>query len=323
MIANNIEPPATARLGTGWTRLARTTQVLAVMAIGAGLVLAIVGVGVIAAVGKTVPTQLWDVITALSGALLGMLIPSPTQRRAVKAQRLALADNDVRAAGLEAIRTANAAKQAADEAAQAAKEATEAAEKQGEADQAAKTAQQKAGQAAEAQATHAMEVQAKAAAAMGAGSPASKLDWRIVVAVVLAFAAAGVAAWLYTGPGQDSQCLASVGTLTTTVAQPAASTGTTTSAASTPPSGGAPANAVTNVSTVTIGQIATPHPKAASASAAGTPQILKTAAGSSTKCPAVATGDSLLAVALGVLAAILGILVPSFKLPETTEAPTA
>jgi hypothetical protein len=36
----------------------------------------------------------------------------------------------------------------------------------------------------------------------------------------------------------------------------------------------------------------------------------------------VVTGDALLALALGVLIAILGILVPSFKLPETTETPT-
>ena len=67
--------PESAGVGT------RNPHSLAIMALGAGLVLAIAGVGLIAAVGHTVPTQLWTVITSLSGALLGMLIPSPQQRR--------------------------------------------------------------------------------------------------------------------------------------------------------------------------------------------------------------------------------------------------
>lgn len=298
--------------------LASTPQVLAVMAIGVGLILAILGVAVIAAVGKTVPTQLWDVTTVLSGALLGMLIPSPGQQRAAKAHRKALTNEGVKATAETAATTAHDAKVAANKSAQAAADAAEAPDKQGTADEAARAAKVAATRAAEAQATHSVTVQATAAAAM---DTVSRPDWRIVFAVVLAFAAAGAAAWLYTGPGRDSQCLASVGTLTTTVAPPTTSTASTTSSS---PGGTAPANTVTNVSTLTIGEIATPHPKSPPGSAAdpvGTPQLLKTAAGSSTKCPAVATGDSLLALALGVLAAVLGILVPSFKLPETTNAP--
>jgi hypothetical protein len=300
---------------------------------------AIAGVGLIAALGKTVPTQLWDVITALSGALLGMLIPSPAQRRATKAQQQAsvdpsvqAADTAVQAAGVEAMQTADKAKQAGDEADQAAAEADQApedAEKKQAADQAAQTARDQARLVQAAQAKQATAVQAKQMAAASATQKAAaaqpRTDGRIVIAVALALTAAVGAVWLYTGPGQDSQCLASVGTLTTTVLQPAPSTGTAPSTTSTTPSGGAPANTVTNVSTLTIGQIATPLPKSTSSGAevpAGPPQILKTATGSSTKCPAVVTGDALLALALGVLTAILGILVPSFKLPETTETPT-
>jgi hypothetical protein len=64
MVTTSPDLPVPVNPTTRRGRLARTPQVLAVMAIGAGLVLAIVGVGVIASVGKTVPTQLWDVVTA-------------------------------------------------------------------------------------------------------------------------------------------------------------------------------------------------------------------------------------------------------------------
>jgi hypothetical protein len=332
MIANSS--PATAKPGTGGGRLARTPQVVAVTAIGAGLVLAIVGVGVIAAVGKTVPTQLWDVITALSGAVLGMLIPSPAQRRAVQTgqQHMANVLSKLSAAGQAKQTAADRANQAAGQANAAADKARQAALKMpgaaaAEADQAkqaadqakqeADQAQQAADQAAEAaaaQATQAADEATKTTAGQGGGGP----DVRIAFAALLAAAAAAGATLLYGGPGQDSQCLASVGTLTTTVVQPAGGTGTTAS-------GGVPANIVTNVSTLTIGQITTPLPTTTSGSATiptGTPQIVKTATGPANKCPAVSAGDSLMALTLGVLAAILGILVPSFKpFPETTETP--
>lgn len=54
---------------------------LAVAAVGVALVAFLIGAAVIAAGGKPVPTQYWATGSAISGALLGILAPSPTKSR--------------------------------------------------------------------------------------------------------------------------------------------------------------------------------------------------------------------------------------------------
>ncbi len=53
---------------------------IAVGSVGAAIVVFLIGAAVIAAVGKTVPSQYWTSGSALSGALLGILAPSPTSK---------------------------------------------------------------------------------------------------------------------------------------------------------------------------------------------------------------------------------------------------
>jgi hypothetical protein len=56
---------------------------LALVAVGTGLVVFLAGVCVIVAVGKTVPSELWSSGSALSGGLLGLLVPSPSSSATV------------------------------------------------------------------------------------------------------------------------------------------------------------------------------------------------------------------------------------------------
>jgi hypothetical protein len=64
---------------------------LAIIAIGAGMVVLFAGAAIIAAVGHGVPEQLWTIGTALSGALIGILIPSPRLRNSPTAQAATVA----------------------------------------------------------------------------------------------------------------------------------------------------------------------------------------------------------------------------------------
>lgn len=50
---------------------------LAIMSVGAALVVLFAGAAVIAAVGHQVPKELWGAASTLSGALVGILVPSP------------------------------------------------------------------------------------------------------------------------------------------------------------------------------------------------------------------------------------------------------
>ena len=216
----------------------RAPQAIAVAAFGSGLFIAIVGASTISAVGQAVPTQLWDVITTLSGALLGLMIPSPAQRRELK-------------------RT--------------------------------------------------FASRQKQSAATGPGeSWLDTIDSRLIIASLLATSAVVGAVFLYHSAGHDPQCLASVGTLTTTVDKPAEASGSATDRTT-----------VKNVTTLNIGRIGSVHTD--TIGTAGTPAVARTAANQTTRCSKDQTADALVALALGVLAAILGILVPSFKAPETLE----
>jgi hypothetical protein len=55
----------------------RNSYSLAVVAVGAALVVLFAGAGVIVAVNRQVPQELWAAASALSGALVGILIPTP------------------------------------------------------------------------------------------------------------------------------------------------------------------------------------------------------------------------------------------------------
>jgi hypothetical protein len=57
---------------------------IAVAAVGVALVAFLIGAAVIAAGGKPVPTQYWASGSAISGALLGILAPSPTRTSPVE-----------------------------------------------------------------------------------------------------------------------------------------------------------------------------------------------------------------------------------------------
>jgi hypothetical protein len=56
---------------------------IAVGAVGAALVMFLLGASVIVAAGKTVPQEYWTVGSAVSGALLGILVP-PTPKPTVR-----------------------------------------------------------------------------------------------------------------------------------------------------------------------------------------------------------------------------------------------
>ncbi len=62
----------------------RISYRIAVTAVGAALVAFLIGAAVIAAGGKPVPTQFWATGSAISGALLGILAPSPTKKTVVE-----------------------------------------------------------------------------------------------------------------------------------------------------------------------------------------------------------------------------------------------
>lgn len=55
----------------------RDSYSLAILSVGAALVVLFAGAAVIAAVGHQVPKELWAAASALSGALVGILVPSP------------------------------------------------------------------------------------------------------------------------------------------------------------------------------------------------------------------------------------------------------
>ncbi len=59
----------------------RSGYSLAVVSVGAALVVLFAGAGVIAAVGHEVPKELWSAAAALSGALVGILIPPPKSKK--------------------------------------------------------------------------------------------------------------------------------------------------------------------------------------------------------------------------------------------------
>jgi hypothetical protein len=61
---------------------------LAVAAIGVGLITFLIGAAVIAADGKPVPTQYWATGSAISGALLGILSPTPTTTKKPEPKQL-------------------------------------------------------------------------------------------------------------------------------------------------------------------------------------------------------------------------------------------
>ncbi len=54
---------------------------LAVVSVGLALVVLFAGAGVIAAVGHEVPKEMWSAAATLSGALVGILIPSPKTKK--------------------------------------------------------------------------------------------------------------------------------------------------------------------------------------------------------------------------------------------------
>ncbi|HEX4837328.1 MAG TPA: hypothetical protein VFV03_02235 [Solirubrobacteraceae bacterium] len=63
---------------------------VAVMAIGVGLSVFLIGASVIIAVGEKVPDQFWTSGSAISGALIGLLTPSkPAQKQSLQAKRVA------------------------------------------------------------------------------------------------------------------------------------------------------------------------------------------------------------------------------------------
>ena len=74
---------------------------IAIVGVGSALVALFVGVGVILSLGHAVPTTLWSAASALSGALVGILVPPPTskstkvqlRRQAASLQRLTQAPN--------------------------------------------------------------------------------------------------------------------------------------------------------------------------------------------------------------------------------------
>jgi len=59
----------------------RSGYSLAVVSVGAALVVLFAGAGVIAAVGHEVPKELWSAAAALSGALVGILVPPPKSKK--------------------------------------------------------------------------------------------------------------------------------------------------------------------------------------------------------------------------------------------------
>lgn len=222
-----VSPPPE---GPSGPRPRNKLHVVAATGLGAGLVSGILGIGATAAVGHSVPSQLWDIVASLSGGLLGLLIPSPSEPAS----------------------------------------------------------------------SHPVMVTAGGSAKSQPRDASG--NFKVIGAAVLAVLLGGLAAFLYAGPGSRSQCLASIGSLTNTVAQTA-----TTGTAPTP-------QTVTGVVTVGVGRIQTGQ---------GSDKVVtlqETAPSSGTKCPAVRAADSLVAIVFAVLSAILGILVPAYKPPDLTDA---
>ena len=80
----------------------KTSYSLAVVAVGTALVVLFAGAGTIVAVGHTVPQAMWAAASALSGALVGILIP--TSSGAATTDQLAAAANFTKAAATSAAR---------------------------------------------------------------------------------------------------------------------------------------------------------------------------------------------------------------------------
>jgi hypothetical protein len=85
----------------------RTSYSLAVVAVGVALVSLFAGAAVILAVGRSVPQEMWAAASALSGALVGILIPTPG-RGAAAPDPVAAGANVSQAASLGAARSAAA-----------------------------------------------------------------------------------------------------------------------------------------------------------------------------------------------------------------------
>lgn len=74
----------------------------AVVGLGVAEALFLIGVSVIVAVGKTVPSELWTIGTALGGGLLGLLVPSPKGSGKAKAAASAAAAHSAAATAARA-----------------------------------------------------------------------------------------------------------------------------------------------------------------------------------------------------------------------------
>jgi hypothetical protein len=80
-----------------------TGYVLAIAGVSVTLLAVVIGASTIAAVGVNVPTELWAVGGALSGALVGILVPSPSERKAPSEESpIAAAERTVTAANAAA-----------------------------------------------------------------------------------------------------------------------------------------------------------------------------------------------------------------------------
>jgi hypothetical protein len=85
----------------------RTSYSLAVVAVGTALVVLFAGTATIVALGHTVPQAMWAAASALSGALVGILIP--TSSGVASPDRVAAAATSTKAAATSAARTTAAA----------------------------------------------------------------------------------------------------------------------------------------------------------------------------------------------------------------------
>src|SRR5579875_1112958 len=63
----------------------KNTAALAVVGVAGALVVSLAGAGAAFASGNSLPTAYWSAASSLSGALVGILVPSPSQRPAKKA----------------------------------------------------------------------------------------------------------------------------------------------------------------------------------------------------------------------------------------------
>jgi hypothetical protein len=80
----------------------KTSYSLAVVAVGVALVVLFAGAAVILAVGHQVPQEMWASASALSGALVGILIPTASRTTVDHAPHAAVADPHVAGANVPA-----------------------------------------------------------------------------------------------------------------------------------------------------------------------------------------------------------------------------